>query len=118
MKNTIPKIKNPSDLGYFYVLQLNPESNPNRIKLGFTVSLKNRLIPYLTSNPNAKYIEYRECRRHWEKTIIELLIHNISYIQVGTEVFDFANINQFLIKFECLFGVILNDYNQEDYIYP
>ena len=40
------------DVGSFYLVVLDQEVRPNRIKLGFSLSIFERLGAYRTSNPN------------------------------------------------------------------
>jgi hypothetical protein len=54
--------------GYFYIIQLVPEALPNRVKLGYTEDLKQRLREHQTSAPTAQLIGQWRCKRYWEQT--------------------------------------------------
>ncbi len=56
--------------GYFYIVQLVPEAIPNRIKLGYTDDLKQRLREHQTSAPTAKILSHWPCKRYWEKLLL------------------------------------------------
>ena len=73
--------------GYFYIIVLDPELRPNRVKLGFTHDLSARLIDYHTANPEAELITFTSCRRSWESAWIALLTGRRAR-NVGGEVYD------------------------------
>ena len=57
--------------GYFYVIQLVPEAIPNRVKLGYTDDLKQRLREHQTSAPTARILGHWRCKRYWEQAAID-----------------------------------------------
>jgi hypothetical protein len=56
--------------GLFYLLQLEPEHDPGRFKLGFSSDLESRLDDLLTVVPLAKLIATWPARRSWERIAI------------------------------------------------
>lgn len=62
-----------SDIGVFYVVQLIPELDPTRIKLGFADDAAARLNQHRTSAPTAQIIKTWPSRRSWENTAIDCL---------------------------------------------
>ncbi len=52
--------------GVFYVIQIIPEFEPNRVKLGFASNVENRLQAHKTSAPTATLVQTWDCKRHWE----------------------------------------------------
>lgn len=52
--------------GFFYVIQLVPEALPNRIKIGYTDNLEQRLADHRTSAPTARIIGSWPCKRSWD----------------------------------------------------
>lgn len=62
-----------AESGYFYVIQLVPELDPRRVKLGFTIDIKDRLAQHRTAAPTAKVLKTWPCRRSWEQCAIDSL---------------------------------------------
>ena len=52
--------------GFFYVIQLVPEALPNRIKIGYTDNLDQRLADHQTAAPTARVIASWPCKRSWD----------------------------------------------------
>ena len=59
--------------GVFYAVQLIPEFDPLRVKLGFTQSMNERLQAHRTSAPSAKLVKSWPSRRSWESAAIACL---------------------------------------------
>ena len=62
-----------SDVGVFYVIQLVPDLDPKRSKLGFAESLEQRLSQHRTAAPTARVLRAWPCKRSWESTAIDAL---------------------------------------------
>lgn len=62
-----------SDVGVFYVIQLVPDLDPKRLKLGFAESLEQRLSQHRTAAPTARALRACPCKRPWEMTAIDAL---------------------------------------------
>jgi len=62
-----------SDVGIFYVIQLVPELDPKRLKLGFAESIDQRLSQHRTVAPTAKVLRAWPCKRTWELTAMDSL---------------------------------------------
>lgn len=62
-----------SDVGVFYVIQLVPDLDPRRLKLGFAESLEQRLSQHRTAAPTARVLRAWPCKRPWELTAIDAL---------------------------------------------
>jgi hypothetical protein len=60
-------------VGVFYVAQLVPELDPNRVKLGFADDADMRLAQHRTAAPTAKLLKTLPCKRSWEFTVIDAL---------------------------------------------
>jgi hypothetical protein len=69
----------------FYLIQLEPEHDPVRIKFGFTVNMSDRLRHHKCSAPFAKVIRSWPCKFLWEKTAIDCVSNDCT--KVYTEVF-------------------------------
>lgn len=59
------------DDGFFYLIQLIPEFDASRIKLGFTNDVNSRLCSHRTSSPTAVLVKIWKCKRSWERVAIE-----------------------------------------------
>ena len=86
-----------SDAGYFYVIQLVPELDSKRLKLGFAVDLNDRLSQHRTAAPTAKVLKSWPCRRYWETTVMDFL-SAISCRHILNEVFECDNLNALINK--------------------
>lgn len=68
-----PTVVAISDVGLFYVIQLVPDLDPKRLKLGFAESLEERLSQHRTAAPTARVLRAWPCKRSWEPTAIDAL---------------------------------------------
>lgn len=59
--------------GHFYVIQLVPEALPNRVKIGFTDNLRQRLHDHQTSAPTARLIKSWPCKRSWDQAAMDAI---------------------------------------------
>jgi hypothetical protein len=61
------------ETGEFYVIQLVPELDPRRIKLGFADDVTARLAQHRTTAPTVILVRSWPCKRSWEGTAIDCL---------------------------------------------
>lgn len=85
----------PAADGYFYAIQLVPELEPGRIKLGFAGRVEERLQQHRTAAPTAIVLATWPCRRVWETAAMDAATQS-GCQAVGTEVFDFGDIDDLL----------------------
>jgi hypothetical protein len=71
--------------GSFYLVQLEPECDPGRFKLGFATDVNQRLRSHKTVAPFAVVIRTWPCRALWEKTAIDSISRGCD--RLYTEVF-------------------------------
>jgi len=90
--------------GYFYVIQLEPELDPNRLKLGFAVSVDDRLRKHKTAAPFSKVLAFWPCKLLWEKTVIDCLTEDSE--KVYTEVFRVEDVDGTIRKAEAFFELM------------
>lgn len=95
-----------NDFGLFYLIQLEPEYDPGRIKLGFATNLNERLRSHRCSAPFAKVIGTWSCKLLWEKTAIESVTVNCE--KLHTEVFRSVSINDVKDRCHRFFAVMPN----------
>jgi hypothetical protein len=62
-----------SNVGVFYVIQLVPDLDPRRLKLGFAETLEHRLSQHRTAAPTARVLRAWPCKRSWELAAIDAL---------------------------------------------
>ncbi len=94
------------DVGFFYLIQLEPEHDSGRFKLGFTMDLEGRLQKHRCSAPFAKYVHSWLCRRVWERAAIDCLASGSE--QVHTEVFRAVSLESVVVRAEAFFAMMPN----------
>ena len=57
--------------GYFYLIQLVPEAIQNRVKIGYTDNLEQRVSEHKTSAPTLKLLKSWECKRSWDQAAMD-----------------------------------------------
>lgn len=94
-----------SEAGVFYVIQLVPELDPKRIKLGFANDLNDRLAQHRTAAPTAKVLKSWPCKRSWEATVMDCL-SSATCRHILNEVFECDNLDDLTEKGDELFRVL------------
>ncbi|MDH3695388.1 MAG: GIY-YIG nuclease family protein [Gammaproteobacteria bacterium] len=74
----------PNAYGYFYLIQLEPEHDSGRFKVGFAASVEERLRSHKTAAPLCELIDSWPCKLLWEKTAIDAVTAGCE--QIHTEV--------------------------------
>ncbi len=92
-----------TEQGVFYFLQLEPELDPNRFKVGFAANMPERLRALCCSAPFAKAMKTWPCKRRWEKTAIDFVTWDCK--QVHTEIFRNDSLDDVIAKCEAFFGI-------------
>lgn len=93
-----------ADVGVFYLLQLEPEHDPGRLKVGFTTDLDGRIRKHRCSAPFATCIKAWPCRRNWERTAIDCVTAGLQ--QLHTEVFRAPSLTEVVSKAEEFFSLM------------
>jgi len=94
------------DVGFFYLIQLEPEHDPGRVKLGFTMDLDGRLQKHRCSAPFAEYVGTWPCKRVWERAAIDCVTDGCE--QLHTEVFRAASLEQIANQAKAFFSMMPN----------
>jgi len=94
-----------SEAGVFYVIQLIPELDPKRIKLGFAIDLNDRLVQHRTSAPTAKVLQSWPCKRSWEVTVMDCL-SSVACRHILNEVFECDNLDDLVGTANELFRIL------------
>ncbi len=95
-----------ADVGCFYIVQLEPEHDPGRIKVGFTTDMEGRLRKHRCSAPFAMSIRTWPCRRTWERAAIDSVTVGIE--QLHTEIFRAKSIDEVIARAEKFFAAMPN----------
>jgi hypothetical protein len=93
-----------ADEGVFYLLILEPDHDPGRFKVGFAVSMSERLRHLRCSAPFAKVLRTWPCKQLWEKTAIDCVTNGCE--RLHTEVFRADSIDPVLANCETFFEMM------------
>ena len=80
--------------GYFYLIQLVPEALPNRVKIGYTDNLEQRISEHRTAAPTCKLVKSWECKRSWDQAVMDSITRE-DCDHVLNEVYE-GNIESFI----------------------
>jgi hypothetical protein len=94
------------DVGFFYLIELEPEHDRGRFKVGFTMDLDGRLQKHRCSAPFAKYVQTWFCRRAWERAAIDCATQGCE--RIHTEVFRAVSLGDVTDRVESFFKVMPN----------
>lgn len=94
-----------SDVGVFYAIQLVPDLDPKRLKLGFTESLDQRLSQHRTAAPTARVLRTWPCKRSWELTVIDALTCEGCRL-ILNEVFECDDLDMLVKRGDALFSML------------
>ena len=90
--------------GLFYLIQLEPQHDPSRFKLGFASDINERLRSHRTAAPYSKVVKTWPSKLLWEKTAIESIARGCE--RVHTEVFRGKTIEVILDRCEQFFALM------------
>ncbi|GAC1660908.1 MAG: hypothetical protein PVS3B3_31200 [Ktedonobacteraceae bacterium] len=94
-----------SSIGVFYVVQIVPDIDPLRLKLGYASDANRRLASYRTVSPTAAIVRTWNCRPSWEQTAIDSVTAECCTL-IGGEVYQCTDIERLLQRgdkfFSCL----------------
>ena len=93
-----------AEVGVFYLLQLEPEHDPTRFKVGFAANMEERLRTLKCSAPFITVWKTWPCKRLWEKTVIDCVTTGCE--QLHTEVFRCNSIESVATKCDVFFGMM------------
>ena len=90
--------------GVFYLIQLEPEHDPGRFKVGFAGSINERLRSHKCSAPFARVVKTWACKRLWERTVIDCVTSDCE--QLHTEVFRTDDLASVIAKCDAFFELM------------
>lgn len=94
-----------TELGVFYVIQLVPELDYRRLKLGFAIDINERLSQHRTAAPTATILQTWPCKRSWETTVTDCLISEGCKL-ILNEVYECDDLNKLILKGNALFKIL------------
>lgn len=99
--------------GFYYLIQLLPDELPNRVKIGYTDSINQRVVDHRTTNPTLKLVHTWPCKRIWEKAV-EASVAREECTHIGGEVYD-GDIQGFIDRANNFFALMpKNDGNSSN----
>ncbi|MGO8750694.1 MAG: GIY-YIG nuclease family protein [Thermoguttaceae bacterium] len=93
-----------AEIGVFYLIQLEPEHDSLRFKVGFAANINERLRALRCSAPFSTVVKSWPCRRLWEKTAIDCVTFGCD--RLHTEVFRCSSLEAVVAKCEQFFGIM------------
>lgn len=78
-------------IGFFYIIQIVPDLDPNRVKLGYARNVGQRLQQHRTTSPTAQLVQHWPCKEVWEQAVIDCVTQKGCKL-VGGEVYDCENV--------------------------
>ena len=93
------------EIGLFYIVQLVPELNKKRIKLGFTDDLKRRLAQHRIVAPTAIILKSWPCKRVWKLPVIDSIV-SVKCKDLSNEVFECDSIKALLRRGDKFFALL------------
>ena len=94
-----------SGVGVFYVIQVVPDLDPKRVKLGFAYDLASRLSQHRTTAPTARLVKSWPCKRSWELTVMDALTADECRL-ILNEVFECSDIDSLIARGDVLFAAL------------
>jgi hypothetical protein len=91
--------------GFFYVIQLVPDLDPLRVKLGWTNDVMGRLAAHRTAAPTARLVKSWSCHKSWEVTAIDS-VTRIGCSHIGNEVYRCENLEELIIRCNTFFDLM------------
>lgn len=92
------------DVGFFYLIQLEPDHDPGRFKVGFTMDLDARLQKHRCAAPFAQYVNSWPCKRLWERAAIDCVTSGSE--KLHTEVFRVGSLERLVSRAHAFFAVM------------
>ena len=95
------------EVGSFYLIQLIPELNKKRVKLGFSNDMSTRFATHRTTCPTAVLVKSWECKRMWEKAAMDSATR-IGCDLIANEVYECDSVEKIKGRLEEFFSIMPN----------
>jgi len=93
--------------GWFYIVQIVPELDSLRIKLGFATDTQRRLNAFRTISPTANLVKAWPCRITWERAAIDSATrHGCSLVAYGSEVYQCEDLTALVERLDNFFAIM------------
>ena len=102
--DTKSELNNNRNYGFFYMIQLVPEFQPNRVKIGYADEVNKRFKEHQTASPTAKLIGHWPCKRAWDQAAMDS-ITRIDCTYVLNEVYE-GDVDEFKKRAENFFEIM------------
>ena len=93
-----------SETGVFYLIQLEPDHDPGRFKVGFAINMSERLRKHRCAAPFAAVMKTWPCKRTWERAAIDCV--TVDCEPLHTEVFRCEDLDSVIKKCDQFFEVM------------
>jgi hypothetical protein len=103
-ENGAPFASSQIDRGVFYLIELEPDHDPGRFKVGFASNMAERLRQHRCSAPFSVVVETWPCHVLWEKTAIDCVTQKCE--KLHTEVFRAKDIADIKAKCDQFFALM------------
>lgn len=90
--------------GYFYLIQLIPDEIPDRLKIGYTDSIDQRIVDHRVTNPTLKHVKSWPCKRTWESAALASVTRD-GCRHIGGEVYS-GDIHGFIERANAFFAIM------------
>ncbi|MFH1486719.1 MAG: hypothetical protein ABIH46_11665 [Chloroflexota bacterium] len=91
--------------GWFYVVQIVPELDPLRVKLGFASDAHNRLQAHRTVAPTAILVKAWPCKRVWEQAAMDSVTRTGCQL-IASEVFQCDGLDTLIERCDSFFELM------------
>jgi len=91
--------------GWFYIIQVIPEYNSLRVKLGFASDVQARLQAHKTSAPTATLVKAWPCKKAWERAAMDSVTRERCKL-VANEVFECDDLIMLQDRGDQFFGLM------------
>lgn len=91
--------------GWFYIIQLVPELEVGRVKLGFASDTEARLDAHRTAAPTAMMLKVWACHRNWEPAAIASITRE-GCKALSNEVFVVDNLDALIERGDAFFAIM------------
>jgi len=97
-------IVDATNSGVFYLMQLEPEHDPGRFKLGFATNIEERFRSHKTAAPLARLVDTWPCKLLWEKIAIDSISQDCE--RLYTEIFRSDSVESVKEKCDQFFSLM------------
>lgn len=101
--------------GWFYIIQLVPELDEGRVKLGFAGNVETRLQSHRTVAPTAELAKTWPCKQSWEKAAIDCVVGDkaTNCWSIGGEVYGCRDLGLLVQRGDAFFSIMPGIANDE-----